>query len=89
MKNKGKKIVVIVLVVAILLGAGGGAWYWFGHRNTEPVYVFPFEYVGMTEYWGDSQESNGPVSTDKIQTVYLSDTQSVTEILVAEGDTVK
>ena len=89
MKNKTKKIIVILVAVAILLGAGGGAWYWFGHRNAEPVYVFPFEYIGMTEYWGDSQESHGPVSTDKIQTIYLSDTQTVTEILVKQGDTVK
>ena len=89
MKNKTKKIIVILVAVAIVLGAGGGAWYWFGHRNAEPVYVFPFEYIGMTEYWGDSQESHGPVSTDKIQTIYLSDTQTVTEILVKQGDTVK
>lgn len=89
MKNKTKKIILIVMAVAIVLGAGGGAWYWFGHRNAEPVYVFPFEYIGMTEYWGDSQESHGPVSTDKIQTIYLSDTQTVTEILVKQGDTVK
>ena len=89
MKHKTKKIIVIVLVAALVLGAGGGAWYYLSQRNAEPVYVFPFEYVGMTEYWGDSQESYGPVTTDKIQTVYLSDTQTVTEILVKEGDTVK
>ena len=89
MKNKMKKIILIVLAAAILLGAGGGAWYYFGHRNTDPVYVFPFEYVGMTEYWGDSQESYGPVTTDRIQTVYISDTQLVTEVAVSQGDTVK
>ena len=90
MKNKKtKKIIVIVLAAAILLSAGGGVWYWLGHRNSEPVYVFPFEYVGMTEYWGDSQESYGPVTTDKIQTIYLSDTQTVTEVLVKQGDMVK
>ena len=89
MKHKSKKIIVIVLVAALVLGAGGGIWYWLGHRNADPVSVFPFEYVGMTEYWGDSQESYGPVTTDKIQTVYLSDTQTVTEILVKQGDTVK
>ena len=89
MKNKMKKIILIVVAVAVLLGAGGGAWYYFANRNKEPVYVFPFSYVGMTEYWGDSQESYGPVTTDKIQTIYLSDTQSVTEIFVAQGDTVK
>ena len=89
MKNKMKKIILIVVAVAVLLGAGGGAWYYFANRNKDPVYVFPFSYVGMTEYWGDSQESYGPVTTDKIQTIYLSDTQSVTEIFVAQGDTVK
>ena len=89
MKNKLKKVIIIILVVAVLLGAGGGAWYYFGHRNAEPVYVFPFEYVGMTEYWGDAQESYGPVTTDKIQTIYLSDTQTVTEIAVSQGDMVK
>ena len=89
MKNKTKKIILIVVAAAILLGAGGGAWYYFANRNKEPVYVFPFSYIGMTEYWGDSQESYGPVTTDKIQTIYLSDTQSVTEIFVAQGDTVK
>ena len=89
MKNKTKKIVAIILAVVTVLGAGGGAWYYFSQKNVEPVYVFPFNHVGMTEYWGDSQESYGPVSTDKIQTIYLSDTQSVTEILVKQGDTVK
>lgn len=88
MKNKVWKIVLIVVIAAVLLGGGGGAWYYFSNRNAEPVYVYPFDYVGMTEYWGDSQESYGPVKTDKIQTIYLSDTQSVTEILVKEGDTV-
>ena len=89
MKKRTKKILIIAVVVAVLLAAGCGIWYWLGHRNAEPVFVFPFEFVGMTEYWGDSQESYGPVTTDKIQTVYLSDTQTVTEILVEQGDTVK
>jgi len=89
MKNKTKKILLIVTIIAVALGTGGGAWYWFSQKNAEPVYVFPFSFVGMTEYWGDNQESHGPVSTDKIQTVYISDTQEVTEIAVKQGDTVK
>ena len=51
--------------------------------------VFPFRYLGMTEYWGDNQESYGPVSTDRVQTVYITDTQVITEICVAQGDAVK
>ena len=89
MKIKTKKIVLIILTAVLVLAAGGAGWFWFSQKNAEPVYVFPFEFVGMTEYWGDNQESYGPVSTDKIQTVYISDTQEVTEISVKQGDTVK
>ena len=84
-----KKPILIALAVVLVLGIGGGVWYYLGHNSAEPVYVFPFNYVGMTEYWGDSQESYGPVTTDKIQTVFLSETQEVTEILVSQGDAVK
>ena len=55
MKNKTKKIILIVTLIAVVLGAGGGAWYWFSQKNAEPAYVFPFSFVGMTEYWGDNQ----------------------------------
>ena len=44
----------------------------------EPVKVFAFQNMGMTEYWGDNQESYGPVTTDRIQTVFVSDTQTIT-----------
>ena len=75
---------------AVVLTAAIAAGIWFGTQGgAEPVGVYPFTSIGMTEYWGDSKESYGPVTTDKIQTVFLSDTQTVTEILVSEGDEVK
>ena len=88
-KNKKGKWILISVVAVLVVAAALGVWYFLGHRNSEPVNAFPFMQLGMTEYWGDSQESYGPVTTDKIQTVYVSNTQTVTEILVAEGDTVK
>ena len=88
-KSKGKVIIIVLIVAAVLTAAGFGAWYFTQNRSSEPVGVFPFHYVGMTEYWGDSQESYGPVTTDRVQTVFLSDTQTVTEILVQAGDEVK
>lgn len=88
-KSKGTKVLILLLVVVLVAGAGFGTWYFLTHRSTEPVNVFPFHYIGMTEYWGDSQESYGPVTTDRIQTVFLSDTQTVTELLVQPGDAVK
>ena len=87
--KSAKRRILIAAAAVIVVAVGCGIWYYMGHHSSEPVYVYPFQYIGMTEYWGDSQESNGPVTTDKIQTMFLSDTQTVTEILVKEGDTVK
>ena len=84
------KTAIIILAVLVLAAAiGCGAWYYFGHTNAQPVYVYPFHFIGMTEYWGDSQESYGPVSTDKLQAIYLTDTQTVVGIAVEAGDPVK
>ena len=74
------------LAVAAAVGIGVLA---SGKSSSATVNVYPFRNVGMTEFWGDNQESYGPVSSDNIQTVFLSDTQTVTEILVKAGDTVK
>ena len=86
MKNKKYLLIGVSLALVAAMVAG---IVLMGNRNQEPVGVYSFNMVGMDGYWGDSQESYGPVSTDKIQTVYLSDTQSVTEVLVSLGDTVK
>lgn len=85
---KGKKVLIgvgagaaaVAIVAGIVLGARG---------NGKTVDVYPFTMVGMTEYWGDNQESYGPVTTDKIQTVFLSDTQIITSIPVKAGAHVK
>lgn len=88
LNKKGKKI--LLSITAVLLVAAIGVGIWFGSRGSgDPVAVYPFDYLGMTEFWGDSQESYGPVTTDRIQTVFLTDTQTVTEVKVKEGDTVK
>ena len=87
--KKIRKIVICVTAVVLAAAIGLGCWWYFGARNTDPVFVYDFSYVGMTEYWGDNKESYGPVSTDKIQTVYLSSTQTVTEVMVQPGDSVK
>ena len=76
----GAGITAIALAVGIFALLSG---------QQEPVSVYSFSYIGMTEFWGDNQESYGPVTTDKIQTVFLSDTQTVTELLVKEGNSVK
>ena len=88
-KQNKKKIIITVTAVGLVVAIGLGVWFGVSRGRSEPVKVFAFNSVGMTEYWGDSQESYGPVSTDKIQTVFLSSTQTVTEMKVAQGDEVK
>ncbi len=86
--KKFKKIIAVCLVVALLSGGGIFGWRHYRQKNAAVVKVYPFSMVGMTEYWGDTRDSYGPVTTDRIQTVYLSDTQTVEEILVEEGQQV-
>jgi len=88
-KSKGKKILISLVCLVLVAAIGVGIWLYPGKTTAEPVPVFPFNYVGMTEYWGDSQESYGFVQTDGVQTVYLSTTQTVTEVLVQLGQEVK
>ena len=88
-KRAKKKLLIAVIAVVLVAAIGVSIWAVGANQSGEPVYVYPFNYLGMTEYWGDSQESYGPVTTDRIQTVYLTETQTVTEILVSQGDTVK
>ena len=89
MKRKGKALIITLICLVAVAGLAVGGWFLLGNRNAEDVKVFPFMQMGMTEYWGDSQESYGPVTTDKVQTVFLSETQTVVEVLVQQGDTVK
>lgn len=91
MKRKSKKWIVIVLVVVLLLGGGGAALMILPNMNQEPVYVYGFMdgIAGMTDYYEGSNESSGMVTTDRIQNVFLSETQTITQVLVEEGQQVK
>ena len=86
--GKTKKVVISVSAGAAAVAIVAGIVFGLRGRG-EPVGVYPFSMVGMTEFWGDNQESYGPVITDRIQTVFLSDTQTITEVKVKEGDEVK
>lgn len=75
--------VCLLLVAALLIGL---LWYFAG--QTEPVGVSPVT-NHMMQYWGEQAEFSGMVSTDGLQSVYLSDTQSVLEVYVKEGQAVE
>ena len=48
-KKKRKKLLLSVTAVAVVAALGAGIW--FGTRGSgEPVNVYPFQYIGMTEF---------------------------------------
>ena len=55
----------------------------------DEVAVYPVTMVGYTDFYAGTTESYGMVTTDKVQTLYVSGTQTVTEILVYPGQPVK
>jgi multidrug efflux pump subunit AcrA (membrane-fusion protein) len=88
-KKQGKKrivtvILVVLLVAALLVGGVLLAKRLYG----KSVNVYAVSDVSYSYSWMDSSESEGTVSTDKIQSVYVSSTQQITEIYVEEGQTV-
>ena len=87
--RKARKIILAVTAAVLVAAMGVGTWWFTAGKPKEPVKVFSFNYLGMTEYWGDNQESYGPVITDRIQTVFISDTQTVTQVHVEPGMEVK
>ena len=77
MYAKSRRNRLWIPLTALLLAAVG-AGIWFATRNRgEPVNVYPFQYIGMTEFWGDTQESYGPVTTDKIHDLHVAEDQKI------------
>ena len=81
-------IPTVAVVAAVAVGVGIFA---FQKKNSQgkTVYVYGIDIAGMTDYWGDTQQTSARVQSDNVQAVMLSDTQQVTKIHVAQGDTVK
>lgn len=84
-----KKVLIGVLIAAAVLGAIWGGLVIYRNTQKKPVGVYDVSTIAMTDYWGDSSETYGMVTTEGIQAVMISDTQKVREIFVSEGQTVK
>ena len=88
--KKAKKWIWITAAAVIVIGGIAAAALLMG-GSKDPVYVYGFQdgIAGMTDYYNGGNESSGMVTTDRIQPVYLTDTQTVLEVLVTEGQEVK
>ena len=89
MNKTVKRALLIVGGVAV---AGGVVWGILtlarnAHRGNVDVYAVSD--FSMTDYWGDTSQTSGMVSTDRMQKIFLSDTQKVKQIYVKEGQTVR
>lgn len=89
--KKSKKTWLWLLLALVLVAGGIGGGIWYSRQNQEPVYVYGFAdgIAGMTDYYDYSNESTGIVTTDRVQNVFLSSTQTVLEMMVEEGQQVK
>ena len=87
MNKKIKAILIsaicVFVAVAILVGV-----LWYLGRNADPVEVYPVSQLNYG-YSGGESESSGYVTADQLQKIYISDTQTITEILVGEGQIVQ
>ena len=84
-----KRNLWLPIIALFLVAAVAAAVVVVPRLPKQQVAVYPVTMVGYTDFYGSSAESYGMVTTDKVQTIYLSGTQTVTEILVYPGQTVK
>ena len=87
-KKKAKKIIIICIVVVLVLSAAAVGGAVLLKNRGGPVGVFSLYDVGMTDYIGDQSECSGMVSTENMQSVYISPTQTLKEVYVQEGQQV-
>ncbi|MGN1014540.1 MAG: hypothetical protein ACI4PM_04180 [Butyricicoccus sp.] len=83
----------VAIVLAILAVAGGcvfGGRKIYQHFHGGVVSVYAVSDVGESSAWIDGNSSmSATVSTDQLQTEYVSESQTVDEIFVTKGQTVK
>lgn len=88
--KKRKKIWIPIVSIVLVCAIGAGLAVYFTHKKKTPVHVYNIdENMLWTQNWDSSNTSDGMVTTDKLQTVFVSATQEVTEVYVQEGQKVK
>ena len=87
-KSLKKTLLIAGIVVAVCAAVWGGLTLARNAQRSD-VNVYSVDSFAMTDYWGDTANTSGSVSTDKLQKIYISQSQTVNEIFVTEGQTVK
>ena len=87
-----KKLKKAIIIAACAVGVCGAVWGGLTiARNAQrgDVNVYAVNECAMTDYWGDTSNTSGMVTTDKLQKIYISQSQTVKKVWVKEGDSVK
>lgn len=84
-----KKILAGVLSAVITVGAISGIVIGVKASSRSTVMVIQASELNYGGYWGSSSQMQGMISSDVSQDVYLTDTQTVSQVMVKEGDQVK
>ena len=87
-----KKLKRAIIAAACVVGVCGAVWGGLTiARNAQrgDVNVYAVNECAMTDYWGDTSNTSGMVTTDKLQKIYISQSQTVKKVWVKEGDSVK
>ena len=89
MNKTVKRGLLIAAGVAAACGIVWGGLTLARNAHRGNVNVYAVSDFSMTNYWGDTSQTSGMVSTDKMQKIFLSDTQKVKNVYVEEGQSVK
>ena len=89
MSKSLKKTLLIVGIAAAVCAAVWGGLTLARNAQRGDVKVFDVPSFAMTDYWGDTANTSGSVGTDKLQKIYLSQSQTVSQVYVKEGQNVK
>lgn len=87
-----KKLKKGIIAAACVVGVCGAVWGGLTiARNAQrgDVNVYAVNECAMTDYSGDTSNTSGMVTTDKLQKIYISQSQTVKKVWVKEGDSVK
>lgn len=89
MNKKVKKLLLIVAGVAAAAALVWGGMTLAKNAQRGSVNVYAVSDFSMSDYWGDTSQTSGMVTTDEVQKIFLSKTQKVKEVYVEEGQSVK
>ena len=89
MSKTAKRVILGITIPAAIAGAIVGGLLIYRNVSAKPVSVYPLEQLVMTDYGSDMATTSGMVSSEGLQKVFLSGTQTVSSVDVEEGQAVK